>query len=140
MLIKAAETKKEMDDAFSVRHRVFVQEQNVPEDLEIDQHEDEATHLVAYDEDTPVAAGRYRMVGDFVKVERICVLKEARGTGIGRLLMNELENQVRKIETAGLKLNSQVSAIEFYKSLGYEVTSDEFMDAGIPHVTMIKAL
>ncbi|WP_377889510.1 GNAT family N-acetyltransferase [Alkalihalobacillus sp. R86527] len=140
MLIKAVETQNEMEDALKVRHRVFVQEQQVPEDLEIDQHEDEAIHFVAYDHHTPIAAGRYRMVEAFAKVERICVLKERRGSGIGRLLMNEIEKQVSKKEIGGLKLNSQVSAIDFYKSLGYDITSEEFMDAGIPHVTMIKTL
>lgn len=140
MLIKAVETKTEQEDAFNIRHRVFVNEQKVPEDLEIDQYEDEATHFVAYDQQEPIAAGRYRVVEGLAKVERICVLQEFRGTGIGRLLMNEIEKQVRMKEISGLKLNSQVSAIDFYKSLGYTITSEEFMDAGIPHVTMIKNL
>ncbi|MCA0987868.1 GNAT family N-acetyltransferase [Guptibacillus algicola] len=140
MLIKAVETQNEQEDAFKVRHRVFVHEQKVPEDLEIDQHEDEATHFVAYDQQKPIAAGRYRIVDGFAKLERICVLKDYRGTGIGKLLMNEIEKQAGKKGVSGLKLNSQVSAIDFYKSLGYEITSSEFMDAGIPHVTMIKKL
>ena len=137
MNVKVVENDKELEDAFSVRRTVFIDEQNVPEEEEIDELEDEATHFVAYLEDSPIAAGRFRIVDGYGKVERICVLKETRQTGSGKALMEEIEALLLK-GLHKLKLNAQTQAIPFYARLGYEVVSDEFLDAGIPHKTMIK--
>ncbi|TWD93714.1 putative GNAT family N-acyltransferase [Neobacillus bataviensis] len=141
MKIKVVENQKELEDAFSIRKIVFVKEQNVPIEEEIDQYEDEATHFVMYgDTANPLAAGRFRVVDGYGKVERICVLKEARKTGAGRLMMNAIETFARKQGLHKLKLNAQTHAIPFYAGLGYEVVSDEFLDAGIPHKTMVKQI
>jgi predicted GNAT family N-acyltransferase len=136
--IKMVENQKEQEDAFSVRRTVFVDEQNVPLEEEIDAHEDEATHFVMYHERTPIGAGRFRIVAGYGKVERICVLKEARKTGAGKAVMNEIENHARAKGIHKLKLNAQTHAIPFYAGLGYNIVSEEFLDAGIPHKTMIK--
>ena len=72
------------------------------------------------------------------KVERICVLKEARKTGSGKALMEGIEAYALRKGIHKLKLNAQTHAIPFYAGLGYEVVSEEFLDAGIPHKTMIK--
>jgi len=139
--IKVVENQKELEDAFSIRKIVFVKEQNVPIVEEIDQYEDEATHFVMYgDTANPLAAGRFRVVDGYGKVERICVLKEARKTGAGRLMMNAIETFARKQGLHKLKLNAQTHAIPFYAGLGYEVVSEEFLDAGIPHKTMVKQI
>ena len=141
MKIKVVENQKELEDAFSIRKIVFVKEQNVPIVEEIDQYEDEATHFVMYgDTANPLAAGRFRVVDGYGKVERICVLKEARKTGAGRLMMNAIETFARKQGLHKLKLNAQTHAIPFYAGLGYEVVSEEFLDAGIPHKTMVKQI
>ncbi|MDR7076591.1 putative GNAT family N-acyltransferase [Neobacillus niacini] len=138
MNVKVVENEKELEDAFSVRRTVFIDEQNVPAEEEIDELEDEATHFVSYLEGSPIAAGRFRVVDGYGKVERICVLKEARKTGSGKAMMNEIEAYARKNGQHKLKLNAQTHAIPFYAGLGYEVVSEEFLDAGIPHKTMIK--
>jgi predicted GNAT family N-acyltransferase len=135
---KIAQTVHEREDAYSIRRTVFIVEQNVPEEEEIDQYEDESTHFVLYDDGIPVGAGRFRMMDDYGKVERICVLKEARNTGAGRKIMNGIEAFAQKQGVQKLKLNAQTHAIPFYDRLGYEVASGEFLDAGIPHKTMIK--
>ncbi len=140
MKVKIVENQKELEDAFSVRRTVFIGEQNVPEEEEIDQYEDEAAHFVLYHDGTPIGAGRFRLVDGYGKVERICVLKEARKTGAGKQIMNEIEEYARENGIHKLKLNAQTHAIPFYAGLGYEVVSEEFMDAGIPHKTMIKHL
>nr|WP_207627467.1 MULTISPECIES: GNAT family N-acetyltransferase [Bacillaceae] len=136
--VKIVENQNELEDAFSVRKIVFVEEQNVPLEEEIDQFEDVATHFVMYQEGAPVGAGRFRIVDGYGKVERICVMKEARKTGTGKALMNEIESYAQMQGLHKLKLNAQTQAIPFYARLGYEVVSEEFMDAGIPHRTMIK--
>lgn len=140
MMIKVVESKNELEDAFKVRNTVFVEEQKVPADLEIDEHENDATHFVAYDDRTPVAAGRFRVVNQMAKVERICVLSTYRKTGLGQELMKAIEDQAEKQELTKMKLNAQLTAVGFYSKLGYETVSGEFMDAGIPHVTMTKEL
>ncbi|MFJ7729323.1 GNAT family N-acetyltransferase [Neobacillus sp. NPDC097160] len=138
MTVKIVENQKELNDAFTVRKIVFVEEQNVPLDEEIDQYEDEATHFVMYQDDTPVGAGRFRVVDGYGKVERICVMEEARKTGAGKSIMRAIEGYADSQGLHKLKLNAQTQAIPFYAGLGYEVVSEEFLDAGIPHKTMIK--
>lgn len=138
MEVRVVETDKEKDDAFKVRYEVFVEEQNVPAELEIDELEVEATHFVAYDKSSPVAAGRYRMKDQLAKVERICVLLAYRKTGIGLQLMQAIEKHASGMNLKGMKLNAQLTAVGFYERLGYNTVSEEFMDAGIPHVTMTK--
>lgn len=138
MNLKIVENEKELKEAYSVRTTVFVDEQNVPMEEEIDQYEDEATHFVLYDEGTPIGAGRFRVVDGFGKVERICVLKQYRKTGAGKIIMNGIEKFATEKGLRKLKLNAQTHAIPFYAGLGYEVVSEEFLDAGIPHKTMVK--
>lgn len=132
----------EREDAYSVRTTVFVGEQNVPPALEIDELEDEAVHFILYNEEQkPCGAGRFRTVGEFGKVERICVLKEARGNGAGHLIMDAIEQHAKTIGgLSTLKLDAQLHAIPFYEKRGYEVISGEFLDAGILHKTMTKPL
>ncbi|MFZ7944622.1 MULTISPECIES: GNAT family N-acetyltransferase [Bacillaceae] len=138
MTVKVVENQKELDDAFSVRKIVFVEEQNVPLEEEIDQYEDDATHFVMYHQGLPVGAGRFRVIDGYGKVERICVMKEARKTGAGKAIMKAIESHAQEQGLHKLKLNAQTQAIPFYAGLGYEVVSEEFLDAGIPHKTMMK--
>jgi predicted GNAT family N-acyltransferase len=138
--VKIVKTEQELADAFDVRRTVFVHEQNVPEEEEIDQHESEAVHFVLYDEGNASGAGRFRVLDGIGKVERICVLKENRKTGAGVAIMDKIEDYAKSQGIASLKLNAQTQAIPFYSKLGYETVSDEFLDAGIPHRTMKKTI
>ncbi|PLR78790.1 GNAT family N-acetyltransferase [Bacillus sp. V3-13] len=140
MKVTTVSTEKELQDAFTVRKKVFVEEQQVPEEEEIDQFESSAVHFVLYDDETPAGAGRFRIVDGFGKVERICVLQEYRKTGAGKAIMAAIEEYASNKGITALKLNAQTHAIPFYSRLGYEVASEEFLDAGIPHKTMKKSL
>ncbi|MFT4412422.1 GNAT family N-acetyltransferase [Fredinandcohnia humi] len=140
MEAKIVTTAKEIEDAYKIRKIVFVDEQNVPIEEEIDQYEDSATHIVLYDNSEPVGAGRFREVDGFGKVERICVLSTHRKKGAGNIIMDKIEGLAKERGFTKVKLNAQTHAEAFYKKLGYETVSDIFMDAGIPHVTMIKEL
>ncbi|WP_078550680.1 GNAT family N-acetyltransferase [Litchfieldia alkalitelluris] len=135
-----ATNENELKDAFAVRREVFVSEQQVPEELEIDEFDDTATHIVLYDNESPVGAGRFRIIDGIGKAERICVLASHRKHGAGRLIMDKIEDAAKEQELHKLKLNAQTHAEPFYLRLGYKTVSDVFMDAGIPHVTMIKEL
>ena len=138
--VKVVSSEQELDDAFSVRKQVFINEQNVPEEEEIDQFEDEAVHFVLYNNGIPAGAGRFRTVDGNGKVERICVLKENRQSGSGKAIMDKIEEHAKQQGLPALKLNAQTQAIPFYEKLGYQVISEEFMDAGIPHRTMKKTI
>ncbi|WP_409254293.1 GNAT family N-acetyltransferase [Bacillus sp. SCS-153A] len=135
-----AKTDQELQDAMQVRKEVFVGEQNVPMEEEIDEFENASDHFVLYDEGEPVGAGRFRMKEGLGKVERICVLSRTRGKGAGKQIMTYIEEHARNKEIPALILNAQTHAIPFYESLGYSVTSEEFLDAGIPHKSMKKIL
>lgn len=130
--------EKEWEDCLSIRKIVFIEEQQVPVEEEIDEFEKEADHFVLYHEDNPVGAGRFRQFNEYGKVERICVLKETRGTGAGKQIMEGIERFALAKGITILKLNAQTHAISFYEKLGYKVISEEFLDAGIPHKTMKK--
>ncbi|KKB38087.1 GNAT family N-acetyltransferase [Bacillus thermotolerans] len=138
MKVITVQSPKERQDAYEVRKRVFVEEQHVPLELEIDEHEEEAAHFVLYDEGKPCGAGRFRTKDGLGKAERICILPDYRKKGAGRLIMEALETHAKGQGLPGVKLDAQVHAIPFYEKLGYEIISDEFMDAGIPHKTMKK--
>ncbi|WP_062351946.1 GNAT family N-acetyltransferase [Bacillus kwashiorkori] len=129
-------TEKQQQDAFLIRKIVFIDEQQVPPEEEIDQFEKEATHFVLYDGARPIGAGRFRSVDGVGKIERVCILKEYRGNGAGKLLMEKMIQYAQEVNFSKVKLNSQTHAIPFYEKLGFIVVSEEFMDAGIPHKTM----
>lgn len=141
MKVVIVKTDKELEDAFYVRQTVFVKEQNVPMEEELDAYEEDSVHFVLYDDDKkPIGAGRYRTFDEYGKVERICILSTNRKGGAGKAVMNKIEEYALKNGAPALKLNAQTQAIPFYSKLGYEVISEEFLDAGIPHKTMIKYL
>lgn len=131
----------ELSDAFSVRENVFVEEQGVSKDLEKDELDATATHYVLYDQSgQPAGAARTRHINTYAKFERVCISKELRGQGAGVALMNWIERELTNQQVPTAKLNAQVHAVRFYEHLGYTICSEEFMDAGIPHVTMKKQL
>jgi len=142
--IQTVRSEKEMADALSVRRAVFIEEQEVPEDLEIDEHDapDSGTvHFVAYDGNTPVGASRLRPYAPGVgKIERVAVMKTERGTGLGRLIMQAMEAKAREQNYDALKLNAQTHAQRFYEKLGYEPQGDVFDEAGIEHIAMVRKL
>ncbi|MDG5473019.1 GNAT family N-acetyltransferase [Jeotgalibacillus sp. ET6] len=131
-------TEQQKEDAMSVRKQVFVAEQQVPVEEEIDQYDPSSDHFVLYDQNHPIGAGRFRMIEETGKVERICVLSSHRGSGAGVLIMQGIEEFAEKKGIGRLKLNAQSHALLFYEKLGYHITSDEFLDAGIPHKSMEK--
>lgn len=138
MNIAVVTNEKQLKDAYSIRTKVFVEEQKVPPEIEIDHYENEAIHFVVYDEDRPIGAGRLRDLNGYGKVERVCIDATYRNKGVGKLLMDAIELDGKKRGFKSFKLNAQTHASDFYIKLGYKICSDEFLDAGIPHVTMKK--
>lgn len=120
-----------------VRTAVFLVEQSIPPELEYDEHDLTCRHAVAYCQQTPVATGRLDIHQDG-KVGRVAVLKAFRRQGFGSQIMHALETEALKLGLKRIWFHSQVSAIPFYRSLGYQVIGEEFQEAGIPHRKMEK--
>lgn len=141
IMFKLAQNKKEMNDVFHVRTEVFVDEQNVPLENEIDEYEDSSTHIIGYDEnDQAIATARYRNVDGAAKIERVAVIKALRNQGIGKSLMTFIEDAVKKDGFTQAVLNGQVQAQPFYEALGYQAEGDIFLEENIEHVVMKKSL
>lgn len=142
--IRVVKSEQELQDAFRVRRNVFIEEQEVPEEIEMDDHDtlSSATiHFVAYDQGQPVGASRLRPYQPGVgKVERVAVLGSERGTGLGRHIMVMMEETAQSNGYEKLKLNAQCHAQGFYEKLGYTPLGDVFEEAGIPHISMEKRL
>ncbi len=130
----------EMAACLALRRVVFVEEQSVPPDLEVDGLDPVAIHLVALADGRVVGTARVRTVYGAAKAERVAVPSDARGTGIGRALMRAVEEEARAGGLAAVILNAQESAIPFYEKIGYVAEGDRFFDAGIPHRAMRRPL
>jgi len=139
--VRVADGEADREAALSVRREVFIDEQGVPEGIEMDGRDDEAVHFVATDDGDPVGAARLREVEPGVgKVERVAVVADRRGEGLGRDLMRRLESTAANRGIDALVMHAQTHVEAFYERLGYETTSDVFEEAGIDHVEMEKEL
>lgn len=137
-------TISQTDDLAScldVRRVVFMEEQNISEADEIDGLDGEALQLLAWIDDQPVGTARVLLSGGQAKIGRVCVLKEARGTGLGAAIITACVDVARAqpgITTA--RLGAQVYALTFYEKLGFSAFGPIYDDAGIPHRDMERAL
>ena len=121
-----------------VRRQVFIEEQGVPVATEIDGHENESIHFLAMIEKKPVGAGRLRLKKSYVKFERIATLKDHRGQGIGRILMEKmLSYALQRFPNYLPAMHAQESAVGFYVKLGWVPIGAEFPEANIPHRVLI---
>ncbi|KHD46302.1 GNAT family N-acetyltransferase [Streptococcus hongkongensis] len=130
-------------DAIQIREKVFVQEQGVPLDIEIDDKEALCLHFVAYD-DKDIACATCRILPDKqmkqVTLQRMAVLDNYRGQKLGQFLMQETMTYCKKQGFKTMELHAQLSAKPFYDKLGFISQGDIFQEAGIDHQTMTKNL
>lgn len=118
----------------AVRHRVFIQEQHVPEALEWDGLDPDCHHAVALSEAGEVV-GTGRLLADG-RIGRMAVLAGWRGHGVGAALLQALLRQALRRGDRDIHLHAQVDALGFYARAGFVATGGEFLDAGILHRTM----
>ena len=122
------------DEAVAIRYSVFVEEQLVPEDLEIDDFDPVSVHALARNADGS-AVGTGRLLPDG-HIGRMAVLRQARGRGVGSALLRALMNESRQRGNRDAMLSAQVQAAAFYERHGYAAEGEPYDDAGIPHVSM----
>ena len=145
-MIKILESKEELNLGFSLRIKVFVKEQKVPIELELDDkdHSDNTVHIGYFHEDNLIGVARLiDMDKDVIHIGRVVIDKEYRGQGIGRELIIGCENIAQQIlkRKIIIELSAQIQAENFYKSLGYNRVNDKiYLDAGIEHVDMRKVI
>lgn len=126
------------EDAYRIRHEVFVVEQAVPAELELDEQDAVSVHAVAYEADnTPIATGRLLPDGH---IGRMAVCKRARGRGVGGQVLNALIEQAEANGHTKLVLHAQTHAMAFYEAHGFVGQGAEFIEAGILHREMSRSL
>ncbi|MFV0385120.1 GNAT family N-acetyltransferase [Paracoccus sp. (in: a-proteobacteria)] len=125
----------------ALRHTVFVQEQGVPESHEWDELDSQAIHLIAWQDGEAVGTARILPKGNIGKIGRVCVLPEARGTGLGSALLRAAMDVLRsRTGITHARLGAQEHAVGFYEKLGFIPDGDVYDEAGIPHRDMIREL
>jgi len=118
----------------SVRRAVFIEEQNVPENIDFDGSDTDYIHVLAWDKNNrPVGTARINRKG---RIGRMAVLKNYRRQGIGRKMIQTLMDYGRKNSITDFHVSSQITATGFYKKMGFEPTGEEFIEAEIKHINM----
>ena len=126
--------------AFELRYEVFVDEQGVPRELEVDEFDPHATHLVAVRDDQVIGTLRMLEHEGAAKIGRVAVRAAARRTGIGARLMDRAAAIASERGFVEIVLHGQVAVADFYRRLGYVEEGDLFDEAGIPHIAMRKKI
>ncbi|TAJ19622.1 MAG: GNAT family N-acetyltransferase [Dehalococcoidia bacterium] len=140
-----------LGEALAIRFRVFVDEQRVPAQEELDEYDagpegapgHEALHLLARSDGIPVGAARLLLdapPGGAVHLGRVAVLVEQRRGGVGNALMERLHSEARVRGYVRVEISAQTHAIPFYERLGYVATGPVYLEAGIEHRAMHMAL
>jgi len=125
------------EDICAIRYEVFVNEQNVPKELEIDGLDIEAKHVLAFVDEVPIGTGRILSDGH---IGRVAVLKNYRGIGIGKSIMKDLIKWAQDMSLEKVWLSSQWHAHSFYLDFGFVCVDEIYNEAGIDHIKMFKVL
>lgn len=122
-----------------VRRQVFVEEQQVPEDLEWDGEDAAAIHVLARDDaGQPIGTGRLLIHGSLAHIGRMAVVTDWRRHGVGSAILEALLAEAERRGLASAFLNAQTYAVPFYERFGFVREGQEFLDAGIPHYRMTR--
>lgn len=154
LLIKLAELPHDLPQIYNIRYHVFQVEQGVDPALEFDGEDETATHLLAYLSGQAVGTTRIRLLTPSpshfpssvsaaqrtAKIERVAVLAEARGLGIGKQLMAAALAFLTNAQIETVQIHAQTAVVAFYRGLGFEAEGEVFEEAGISHIKMSKQL
>ena len=124
-------------EASRIRFKVFVEEQGVPRDIELDELDARCVHALAFEEGRAVGTGR--LLPD-AHIGRMAVLEGWRGRGIGSQILESLIAKARSRGDTAVILSAQVHALEFYARHGFQAAGEIYQEAGIPHRTMRRKL
>lgn len=133
--VRLADWQKDNAALRRIREIVFIAEQSVPAELEWDAEDADAVHFLALEGDYPIGTARLLHDG---YIGRVSVLKDWRGLNVGVTLIQAVLAEAEKRGLTQQMLSAQVHATAFYEKLGFAIVSDEYLDAGIPHVDMVR--
>ncbi len=133
--VKKITDSLDLDRVFAIRRKVFVDEQNCPPELEWE-FEDESTHFMGTVNNIPAGAARWRKTDKGYKLERFAVLKEFRGSGMGRALVQTVIDDL-PADASYVYLNAQTTAVGLYEKFGFIKEGPQFEEAGIQHFKMV---
>ena len=137
--VRRAESPQDVRACLRLRWTVFVEEQGVRPSEEVDAHDQVAVHALALIDGVPCGAARFIFASPGVaKIQRMAVIDDVRKRGVGRALLDFLEEEARRRGAVRFTLWAQTHARQFYQRAGYTAEGPEFDDAGIPHISMSK--
>jgi len=139
--VRLARSAKDVEQCLRLRWTVFVEEQGVRPSLELDGHDKtDAVHALALVDGVPCGAGRLIFIAPGVaRIQRMAVIDDARGRGVGKALLAFLEDEARRRGATRLTLWAQVQAQAFYEKAGYTASGEVHDGTAIPHVSMEKS-
>jgi ElaA protein len=138
--IRWGEGPGDLAAALALREEVFVREQGVPVEEEVDGRDDEALHLLAFEDGSLIGTLRLLFDGSTVKVGRVAVARRSRRRGVAAAMLEEALAESSRRGCTRARLASQVDAVAVYEGAGFAVESGVFEEAGIPHVWMGRTL
>lgn len=127
---------KDIKDTVFVRNEVFVNEQNIDYNIVFDGIDHEAIHVVVYEDKSPVGTGRLVSRDNIYLIGRIAVLKEKRGNNYGDLIVKMLIQKAFDMGADFIEVHSQISAVDFYKKIGFVEYGEIYTEAGISHINL----
>ena len=125
-----------MDTAFTIRQKVFVEEQKVDAREEYDEFEQSSIHYLVFSNEVPVGTARWRITKDGIKLERFAVLKEYRNVKAGRTVLLKVMEDVIPLGKR-IYMNAQITAMKFYEREGFVAEGEMFSECNIDHFRMV---
>lgn len=136
--IYKVKNEEDMQIVRNIRLEVFVAEQGVPVELEMDEFDKDAIHVLSLRDGEPAGCGRLIINGDDAKIGRVAVREKMRRNGIGGAICKLLIAIAADNGAKQVYLGAQLTAVDLYLSLGFEREGDIFKEAGIEHIKMVK--
>jgi predicted GNAT family N-acyltransferase len=140
IIVSIAHTQEDFFRLIRLREEVFVFEQKVPLEIELDDEDDRATHLIARVGREVVGTARLVVKGTAGKIGRMAVKRGWRKKGVGEKLLEALMPIARERGVSNLVLHAQTSVVPFYQKQGFRTEGEDFIEAGIQHIAMHRAV
>ena len=138
MELKIVRDLEDLIKVFIVRGIVFIEEQEVPYNIERDEYDLNSIHILGEEDCEPIAAGRVHFLDGYAKLERIAVRKKSRGKGYGHRIVDFLVSIANEHGFYKYKMHAQAYLKEYYEKHGFVVKGDSFLEANIEHYLMVK--
>ncbi len=134
--IRFVRDKHKLERVQKIREVVFTNEQKISAKLDRDGKDNEAEHIIAKDGSKTIGTARIRFIDDNAKVERLALLKEYRGKGIGKQILRYAVNYCKKKRVKEVVLHAQCYAMVLFERLGFEPRGQKLGEVGIDHIEM----